>query len=206
MRRELARRTGASRGTTITDTPFDAGATAGHAHMRVAVKRHSGLLLLQAALLIIGGAVALVYPLLSTLAVTLFLGWMLIFVGIVQAITVIAARNVPHFWWQLISAVLAVITGLIFVRNPGIAVATLALLLIIFFMVEGIAKVAFALTVRPLENWGWVLASGIIGLAIGVWLLFNPALSLLVLGIFIGIQFIVEGVAIGYMALAARKT
>jgi uncharacterized membrane protein HdeD (DUF308 family) len=174
--------------------------------MRVAVKRHSGLLLLQAALLIIGGAVALVYPLLSTLAVTLFLGWMLIFVGIVQAITVIAARNVPHFWWQLISAVLAVITGLIFVRNPGIAVATLALLLIIFFMVEGIAKVAFALTVRPLENWGWVLASGIIGLAIGVWLLFNPALSLLVLGIFIGIQFIVEGVAIGYMALAARKT
>jgi uncharacterized membrane protein HdeD (DUF308 family) len=99
-----------------------------------------------------------------------------------------------------------VITGLIFVRNPGIAVATLALLLIIFFMVEGIAKVAFALTVRPLENWGWVLASGIIGLAIGVWLLFNPALSLLVLGIFIGIQFIVEGVAIGYMALAARKT
>ncbi len=174
--------------------------------MRVAVKRHSGLLILQAVLLVIGGVVALVYPLISTLAVTLFLGWMLIFTGIVQAITVIAARNVPHFWWQLISAVLAVITGLIFIRNPTLGVASLALLLVIFFMVEGITKVVFSLTVRPLPNWGWIMVSGIIGLLIGFWLLFNPALTLLALGIFIGIQFISEGIAIGYMAWATRNS
>ena len=189
----------------MTQTTFDDAAAGAQGQMRVAVKRHSGLLLLQAALLIIGGVIALVYPLVSTLAVTLFLGWMLIFTGIVQAITVVAARHVPHFWWQLISAVLAVITGLIFVRNPGLAVVSLALLLVIFFMVEGIAKVVLAVTVRPMENWGWVLVSGLIGLAIGVWLLFNPALSLLALGIFIGIQFIAEGIAIGTMAWAARK-
>ncbi len=175
------------------------------AQVRVGVKRHSGLMLLQAILLVIGGVIALIYPLVSTLAVTLFLGWMLIFSGIVQAISVIAARHVPHFWWQLISAVLAIITGLIFVRNPGIGVATLALLLVIFFMVEGISKVTLALTVRPLANWAWVLVSGLIGIAIGIYLLMNPALSLLVLAIFIGIQFIVEGIAIGYLAWAARN-
>jgi len=189
----------------MTQTTFDDVAAGAQAQMRVAVKRHSGLLLLQAALLVIGGVIALIYPLVSTLAVTLFLGWMLVFTGIVQAIAVVAARQVPHFWWQLISAVLAVITGLIFVRNPGLAVVSLALLMVIFFMVEGIAKVVLAVTVRPLESWGWVLVSGLIGLAIGVWLLFNPALSLLALGIFIGIQFIAEGIAIGAMAWAARK-
>ena len=67
------------------------------------------------------------------------------------------------------------------------------------------AKVVLAVTVRPLESWGWVLVSGLVGLAIGVWLLFNPALSLLALGIFIGIQFIAEGIAIGTMAWAARQ-
>ena len=52
----------------------------------------------------------------------------------------------PHFWLQLVSAVLSIVTGVLFIRNPGVAVTTLALLLVIFFMVEGIAKVVFALT------------------------------------------------------------
>jgi uncharacterized membrane protein HdeD (DUF308 family) len=172
--------------------------------VRATVRRHSWLFLLQAALMIVAGVVALVYPLLSTLAVTFFLGWMLIISGIVQAFTLVATSKVPHFWLQLVSAVLSIITGVLFVRNPGLAVTTLALLLVIYFVVEGIAKIAFALTVRPLPNWGWVLASGLIGLVLGIWLLFNPLLSILALGIFIGIQLISEGIAIGWMAWAAR--
>ena len=155
--------------------------------------------------MIVAGVLAFVYPLVSSLAVSLFLGWMLIFSGIVQAFSLIATRKVSHFWLQLVSAVLSVVTGLIFVRNPAIAVGTLALLLIIFFMVEGIAKVVFALTMRPLANWGWVLVSGIIGVVISLCLIMNPILSIVVLGIFIGIQLVAEGIAIGMMAWTARK-
>jgi hypothetical protein len=42
------------------------------------------------------------------------------------------------------------------VRRPGEAVVTLTLLLIVFFMVEGFAKLVFSITIRPLPNWGWV--------------------------------------------------
>ncbi len=101
---------------------------------------------------------------------------------------------------------LAVIIGYLFVRNPGAAVGTLALLLIVFFMVEGMSKVVFSLTVRPLANWGWVLASGVLGVLIALYLLSNPTLSLVMLGLFIGVQLISEGVAIGSMAWQARKT
>jgi uncharacterized membrane protein HdeD (DUF308 family) len=173
--------------------------------VRETVRRHSGLFLLQAALMIVAGVVAIVYPLLSSIAVTLSLGWMLIISGILQAFTLVATSKVPHFWLQLVSAVLSVITGVLFVRNPGVAVTTLALLLVIFFMVEGISKIVLALSVRPLPNWGWVLVSGLIGVAISVYLLTNPALSLLALGVFIGILLISEGIAIGWMAWNTRK-
>jgi uncharacterized membrane protein HdeD (DUF308 family) len=169
------------------------------------VRRHAGLMLLQAALLIGAGLIAFVYPLLSSLAVSWFLGWVLIVAGLVQAVSLVAASRVPHFWLQLVSGVLAVVTGLIFVRNPGLGVATLALLLVVYFMVEGIAKIVLALTVRPLRNWGWVLVSGVVGVAIAIFLIFNPLLSLLALGFFIGFQLVAEGIAIGGMAWAARK-
>jgi uncharacterized membrane protein HdeD (DUF308 family) len=169
------------------------------------VRRHAGLLLLQAVLLILAGLFAFVYPLLSSFAVSWMLGWVLIAAGLVQAVSLVAAGRVPNFWLQLVSAVLAVVTGVIFVRDPGLGVATLALLLVVYFMVEGIAKIALALTVRPLRNWGWVLASGILGVLIALFLILNPLLSLLALGFFIGFQLVAEGIAIGGMAWAARR-
>lgn len=173
--------------------------------VRDTLRRHSWLFLVQAALMVIAGLVAMVYPLLTSLAVTFFLGWLLVIAGVVQAITLVATRKVPHFWLQLISAVLSIVTGVLFIRNPGAGVATLALLLVIFFMVEGIAKVLFALTVRPLRNWGWVLFSGLIGIGLAVFLILNPLLSLVALGIFIGLQLLGEGLAIGWMVWSMRK-
>lgn len=169
------------------------------------VKRHSGLLMVQAALMIVAGILAFVYPLFTALGVSLFLGWMLIFSGVIQAFSLVAASKVPHFWLQLVSAVLSVIVGFLFIRNPAVAVSTLALLLVIFFMVEGIAKIALALTVRPLPNWGWLLFSGVIGVVLSIMLIMNPAFSIVALGLFIGIQLISEGVAIGYLAWQARN-
>jgi uncharacterized membrane protein HdeD (DUF308 family) len=184
---------------------IDAAVAEGRAHVEKVVRRNTTLFLVQAALMVVAGIVALGYPLVTTLAVTLFLGWMLVISGVVQAISLIAGARLPHFWMQFVSAVLSIVVGVLFIRNPGVAVTTLALLLIIFFIVEGIAKIVFALSVRPMQNWGWILASGVLGLVLGVWLMMNPALSIVFLGLFIGIQLIAEGVAIGWMAWSLRK-
>jgi uncharacterized membrane protein HdeD (DUF308 family) len=184
----------------------DAAATESAVRVRETVRRHSGLFLVQAALLILAGLVALIFPLLSSLAMTWFLGWLLIVSGVVQAISLVAAGRVPHYWLQLISAVVSVVTGVVFVRNVGMAVTVMALLLVVYFMVEGISKVVLALTVRPLANWGWVLVSGLIGIGIAVFLIANPLLSFIALGIFVGVQFISEGVALGWLAWQVRNT
>jgi len=143
--------------------------------MREAVKRHSLWYLVQSALMILGGILALFYPILSSFAVVLFLGWVLIISGVVQGISLIGAQNVPHFWLQLVSVVLSVIVGVLFLRHPGEGLLTLTLLLIVFFMVEGMSKIIFALTIRPFPNWGWVLVSGVIGILLSFYLCRDPA-------------------------------
>ena len=174
--------------------------------MRDVIKRHSMWYLLQGALMVFAGFLALLFPVFSSITAVLMLGWLLIFSGIFQAIGLIGATNVPHFWLQLVSVTLSVVIGALFVRNPGEGLITLTLLLIVFFMVGGMAKVIFALTIRPFPNWGWVLASGAIGVLLSVYLWSSlPVTAAWLLGLLVGIQLISEGAAQAYMAWQVRK-
>jgi uncharacterized membrane protein HdeD (DUF308 family) len=174
--------------------------------MREKIKQHSFWYIVQSGLMILAGILALIFPVISSVAIVLFLGWLLIFSGILQAISLIDARHVPHFWLQLVSVVLSVLVGILFLRNPGAGLLTLTLLLIVFFMVEGISKVIFSLTIRPFSNWGWVLASGVISILLAFYLWANtPVTAIWLLGVLLGIELICEGAALGRMAWHARK-
>jgi uncharacterized membrane protein HdeD (DUF308 family) len=84
---------------------------------------------------------------------------------------------------------------------------TIALLLIVFFMIEGISKVVFALTIRPFPNWGWVLASGLVGIVLALILWANlPVTALWLIGVLLGINLISVGAAIGYLAWQMRQS
>ena len=131
---------------------LDTAAQVMREEMRRTVKQYSLWYLVQGALMILAGILALVYPAISSVAVVFFIGWLLIFSGIFQGISLIGARHVPHFWLQLISMALFIVVGALFLRNPGESLLTLTLLLIVFFLIEGISKVIFALTIRPFPN------------------------------------------------------
>ena len=182
---------------------------AGDAHLqglRKAVEQNAGLLNVQAVLLVVAGVVALVYPLVTTAALALFLGWVLVLSGLVQGIALIGANRAPQLWLQLLSVVLSIVVGVLFIRDPAVAVGTLALLLIVFLMAEGISKVVMSLTIRPFPNWGWVLTSGAVGILLSLYLISRPATALWLLGVLVGIQLIGEGLAIFGMTRAARRT
>ena len=175
--------------------------------MREKVKQHSFWYIIQSGLMILAGILALIFPVISSVAIVLFLGWLLIFSGILQAVSLIDARHVPHFWLQLVSVVLSVLVGVLFLRNPGAGLLTLTLLLIVFFMVEGISKVIFSLTIRPFPNWGWVFASGVISILLAFYLWANtPVTAIWLLGVLLGIELICEGAALGRMAWHARQS
>jgi uncharacterized membrane protein HdeD (DUF308 family) len=186
---------------------LDTAAQVMREEMRRTVKRYSLWYLVQGGLMILAGILALVYPAISSVAVVFFIGWLLIFSGIFQGISLIGARHVPHFWLQLISVALFIVVGALFLRNPGESLLTLTLLLIVFFLIEGISKVIFALTIRPFPNWGWVLLSGIVGIVLAFYLWASiPVSAAWLLGVLLGIELICEGAAISHLAWQVRKS
>jgi len=187
--------------------PLEAAAAAMREAMRDIVKRYSLWYLLQGILMVVAGFLALVYPLIASVAIVYLLAWILIVSGVVQGIGLIGARQVPHFWLQLISVVIAIVVGLLLLRQPESGLVVFSVLLIVYFMVEGMAKVIFALTIKPFPNWGWMLGAGIVSILLAVYLWANLAVaSEFLLGILLGVQLICEGAAMTYLAWRVRES
>jgi uncharacterized membrane protein HdeD (DUF308 family) len=185
--------------------PLDAAAAAMREAMRETVKKYSFWYLVQGVLMAVAGLLALIYPLIASVAIVFLLAWILIVSGILQGIGLIGAKDVPHYWLQLISAVLAILIGVLLLRQPESGLLVMTVLLIVFFMVEGIAKIIFALSIRPFPNWGWVLGSGLVGILLALVLWANmPVSSEWLLGVLLGIQLICEGAALTYLAWKVR--
>lgn len=184
---------------------LDDAAKAMRAAMRENVSRHWLLYLVQGSVMAFGGVLALIYPVLSSFAVVLLIGWIFIIAGLSQGVSLIGATQVPHFWIQLVSVVLSILIGWLFLLHPQEGLTTLALLFVVFLMMEGVSKVVFALTIRPFPQWHWVLASGVLGCVLSIVLLSTlPISAFWVLGVMLGLQLIGEGAAIGYLAWRAR--
>ena len=120
--------------------------------------------------MVVIGVFALISPWTASAAIVRLLGWFLIISGVLQGIGLIGAR---YFWLELISAVLAIVIGLLLLRHTDAGLLFFSVLLIVYFIVEGIVKVIFALTIRPFPNWGWVLASGLVGILLSLYLWAN---------------------------------
>lgn len=186
---------------------LDSAAEVFRAAMRETVKRYSLWYLIQGALLVVAGVLAIIYPILSSVAVIIMLGWLLIISGVAQGISLLGARHVPHFWLQLISVILAFLIGFLFLRDPAQGLLTVTLLLIVFFMIEGISKIVFALTIRPFPYWGWVLASGLVGVLLSLVLWASlPVTALWLVGLLLGIQLISVGGALARLAWQVRRS
>src|SRR4029078_726156 len=86
--------------------------------MRETVKRYSTWYLLEGIFLVIAGVIALVYPYLASVTLVFLLGWLLIVSGVFRGISLIGAKDVPHFWWELVSVVVAIVIGVVVPPNP----------------------------------------------------------------------------------------
>jgi uncharacterized membrane protein HdeD (DUF308 family) len=154
------------------------------------------------------GAAAIILPVIATLAFTLVIGWLFLISGVVGLITTFWMRNVPGFWWSLVSAVLGIAAGLVLIWWPISGTVSLTLLLIAFFIIEGIATLAYAFEHRAQLSgrWGWMLASGVVDLILaGIIFAGLPGTATWALGLLVGINLLFGGTAMVGMALAARS-
>ena len=173
-----------------------------------ALHQHWKLYLAEGILLLVLGLVAIVIPPLAMLAVTILFGWLFLISGIIGLVTTFWMRSAPGFWWSLASAALGVLAGGYLLAQPIAGALSLTVVLIAFFIVEGVASVFFALDHRRelSGQWGFMLVSGIVDLVLSVMLIAGlPSTAVWALGLLVGINMVFGGMALVAMALHARK-
>jgi uncharacterized membrane protein HdeD (DUF308 family) len=170
------------------------------------IRSRSLLYLIEGALLALAGLLALVFPAIFGTGVLVLIGWLLVLGGVVQAIGLIGAHKVPYFWLQLISVALGTVVGFLLITRPEAGLLAVALLLVVYIMIEAVARIAFALMIRPMDDWLWILGSGVFGIIVAMVLAANlGTTSQWLLGFLVGIYLIAAGGTLGYLAWNIRR-
>lgn len=171
------------------------------------LREHWVLFLVEGIILVILGLLAIAIPPIATFAVAILIGTLFLLSGIVGLITTFWMRDAPGFGWSLVSAILGIVAGIVLLVSPATGALSLTLILILFFTIEGVASIMFALDhKRELSGrWGWMLASGIVDLILaGIILVGLPGTAAWALGLLVGINMVFGGSALIAMALHAR--
>ena len=179
-----------------------------HRGVATSLHEHWVLFLVEGIILVIFGLTAIVIPPIATLAIEILFGWLILISGIVGLITTFRMREAPGFWWSLVSAILGIAAGIVLLLWPLSGILSLTLILIVFFVIEGVASIMFALEhKRELSGqWAWMLVSGIVDLILAAIILAGlPGTAAWALGLLVGINMIFGGSALVAMALHARK-
>ena len=176
--------------------------------MSASVREHWKAFLFEGILLAVLGLAAMILPPLASLAVTIFLGWMFLISGVAGLALTFWAREMPGFWWSLVSAALAIAVGIILLAQPVQGTLTLTIVVGVYFLAEGVATIMYALEHRRelSERWSWLLIAGIMDLLIAAVIITGlPGSAAWAVGLLVGINLLFGGATLIGMALAARK-
>ncbi len=161
----------------------------------------------EGVVLLILGLAAIILPQVASVAIEILIGWLLLMSGIVGLWSSFATRHAPGFGWSLLSAAAGIVAGLVLLAWPLSGVVTLTLVLSAFLCVEGVVSIFYALEHRRelSGRWGMLLFSGVVDLVLaGLILAGLPASAGWAIGVLVGINLVMGGVALIAMASHAR--
>ncbi|MFQ5537573.1 MAG: HdeD family acid-resistance protein [Gemmatimonadota bacterium] len=162
------------------------------------------LTLITGVILVILGVAGIILPPIISLATAIFLGWLMVIAGAAWAYhTLRRSRKSPGQW---LKAVLLLATGALMLVKPAAGVAALALVITIYLLLDSYGSFALAHILRPATGTGWMTFNGFVSLALAILFLVGwPELSMLLVGIFVGISLLLDGVTLIATAWMARK-
>ena len=101
---------------------------------------------------------------------------------------------------------IAILCGMLMIAHPLFNLKFMALLLAVFFIMEGIMSIMMALQMKGINGGGWTLFGGVMSLILGVLIWAQwPLSGAWAVGILVGIRFLCTGwsmIAVGQMAKA----
>jgi uncharacterized membrane protein HdeD (DUF308 family) len=172
--------------------------------------KHSTWFILYGFLFIALGLFSIAAPMVATLAVSLMLGWLLLFGGAFGLIAVISGgTHAPNFGWNLLTSIIYILAGLALLVSPIAGAITLTIILAAYLLAGGIMRIMMAMGYRSRvpKAWGWVLLSGLVDIVLAAIIISGmPGTAIWVLGLLVGINLLMMGISIVMVALAVRRS
>jgi uncharacterized membrane protein HdeD (DUF308 family) len=157
-------------------------------------------------LLIAAGAVAILSPMIAGVAITVVVGWLLIFSGALHLAFAFGSGRAAAVVWQVLLGLAYGFIGVYVLANPVAGLASLTFAIAIYLFVEGVLEFMLSFQLRPAPGSGWLLADGIITLilAVMIWSTW-PSSATWVVGTLVGISMFFSGFTRLMLSLAVRR-
>lgn len=156
--------------------------------------------------IILLGLAAIFLPTAATLTIEFILAVVFIFAGVGSILHAFHSRFSRGLVMRLVAGILYLAAGIIFLAFPFKGALALTVFLAVIFIFSGAFKIALALHIRPAQNWGWLLFSGIISAILGIIIWIGlPGNKDWVLGLLVGIELLFSGWAMSMFALTMKE-
>ena len=166
------------------------------------------LSIITGALLIAAGIYCLCNQDVAAMSAGIVLGLLMLIAGIVEIVIFAGtSRFILGSGWLLLDGVLTVVMSLFLLFNQWFTMLSLPFLFTLWLLFSGISRFvsAFDLHALGVRGWGWVLAVGILLMAAGFLCMMDPWVSVVAVGVTVGLVFILEGIGTIAVACISRR-
>lgn len=155
---------------------------------------------------VLAGLVLMAMPGLTTLAVTVFVGWVLVLLGIGGIIVGAKSVRPSRRWGDIAMGVLTVLVGLYALVFPVSGAISLTVAVTAWFLARGLLELYAAISGMGGRLRSYLALSGVLDLILGVLLFVNlPFPAVQFIGLAVGISLVVSGVLSAIAALGLRN-
>ena len=166
------------------------------------------LSIITGALLIAVGIYCMCNQDVAAMSAGIVLGLLMLIAGIVEIVIFAGtSRFILGSGWLLLDGVLTVVMSLFLLFNHWFTMMSLPILFTVWLLFSGVSRFvsAFDLKALGMRGWGWILALGIVLLVFGVVCMMDPWVSVVAVGVTVGLVFILEGIGTIAVACISRR-
>ena len=155
--------------------------------------------------MIVAGLLAIVIPSIAGIAITIFVGWLLVFSGAAHLVFAWHTRGAGAILWEVLMGLLYLAVGVYVLWNPVLGLTSLTLGLAAYLIVEAVLEFVLAVRLRPIRGSSWLFLDGIITLILAfmIWRSW-PSSAAWAIGVLVGVSMIFSGISRFMLSLAAR--
>jgi uncharacterized membrane protein HdeD (DUF308 family) len=193
---------GSSMRATPSATPWISASIADSAEQ---LRRMQRWLTIAGVLSLLAGIVAIVLPNIASIATAIFVGWLLLLVAALYVVEAFSTRDQTRTAVRLLLAVLTFAAGVYLLVAPLDGTFTLTVILVIWFVAIGIARLVIGVTDYGTFEGTMLTVSGALALGLGLLIAMRlPDAASWAIGLVVGVDFIFTGALMIGLARALR--